>query len=71
MKLRSSAIFSSKIGFSMITGWHISKIYPICILINKTQVASVVEFRPGSESFVKELTAVRDQLVKVILVYAR
>lgn len=55
----------------MITGWHISKIYPICILINKTQVASVVEFRPGSESFVKELTAVRDQLVKVILVYAR
>lgn len=34
------------------------------------KVASVVEFRPGSESFVKELTAVRDQLVKVILVYA-
>ncbi|XP_047491768.1 glutamate [NMDA] receptor subunit 1-like isoform X1 [Penaeus chinensis] len=34
------------------------------------KVASVVEFRPGLESFVKELSAVRDQLVKVILVYA-
>lgn len=31
----------------------------------------MVEFRPGSESFVKELTTVRDQLVKVVLVYAR
>lgn len=34
------------------------------------KVATVVEFSPGQESFVKELTAIREELVKVILLYA-
>lgn len=36
-----------------------------------SQVATVVEFSPGQESFVKELTAIREELVKVILLYAK
>ena len=34
-------------------------------------MTTVVEFSPGQESFVEELTTIREDLVKVILLHAR
>ncbi|XP_050686740.1 glutamate [NMDA] receptor subunit 1-like isoform X3 [Eriocheir sinensis] len=34
------------------------------------KLSTVVEFPPGQESFVRELTLIREQLVKVVLLYA-